>query len=144
MIEQLTALLSTDRPIFLMMAGPNGAGKSTFRKRYAIPAEFPFIDPDEIARVRLGRDPKNQQEALQASIDANKLVESKLREGASFGLETVFSDSSGLKLQLLRSAKEMGYQVGIIFIGLDHPQLSIARVMDRVDNGGHDVPDDLI
>jgi predicted ABC-type ATPase len=144
MIEHLTALLSTDRPVFLMMAGPNGAGKSTFRQRYAIPAEFPFIDPDEIARTRLGRDPRDKQEALQASIDATSLVESKLREGTSFGLETVFSDSSGLKLDLLQSAKKLGYQVGIVFIGLDHPQLSIARVMDRVDNGGHDVPDDLI
>jgi predicted ABC-type ATPase len=44
----------------------------------------------------------------------------------------------------LESAKAIGYQVGVIFIGLDDSQLSIARVMDRVENGGHDVPDDLI
>jgi predicted ABC-type ATPase len=71
-------------------------------------------------------------------------MRSKLLTRTSFGLETVFSDSSGLKLDLLREARQSGYRVGVIFIGLDDPQLSIARVMDRVDNGGHDVPDELI
>jgi predicted ABC-type ATPase len=144
MIEQLNALLATDRPTFLMLAGPNGAGKSTFRRRYAIPAEFSFADPDELARARLGRDPTNSQEALDASIEASSSVESKIRAGLSCGLETVFSDSSGQKLHLLQFAKTMGHRVGLIFIGLDDPQLSVARVMDRVDEGGHDVPDELI
>jgi predicted ABC-type ATPase len=144
MIEQLNALLATDRPTFLMLAGPNGAGKSTFRRRYAIPAEFSFADPDELARARLGRDPTNSQEALDASIEASSSVESKIKAGLSCGLETVFSDSRGQKLDLLRFAKAMGHRVGLIFIGLDDPQLSVARVMDRVEEGGHDVPDELI
>ena len=144
MIEQLNALLATDRPTFLMLAGPNGAGKSTFRRRYAIPAEFSFADPDELARIRLGRDPKSTQEALNASIEAANRVESQIRAGLSCGLETVFSDTSGQKLKLLRFAKGMGHRVGLIFIGLDDPQLSVARVKDRVDDGGHDVPDELI
>jgi predicted ABC-type ATPase len=144
MIEQLAAFFATDRPLFFLLAGPNGAGKSTFRQRYANPADFPCIDPDELARQRFGRDPVNSQESLEASKDAARVVESMLQRGESLGLETVFSDSRGQKLELLKLAKAKGYQVGVIFIGLDDPQLSIARVMDRVDNGGHDVPDELI
>lgn len=59
----------------------------------------------------------------------------------AFCTETVFSDPAGAKLGLLRSARARGFVVVLIFIGLESPALSIARVMQRVAQGGHDVPD---
>jgi predicted ABC-type ATPase len=144
MIEQLSALFATEQPVFFLLAGPNGAGKSTFRRSYIEPSGLPCVDPDEVARQQLGRDPTTQDEARAATIEATRLARERFRQRNSFGMETVFSDTKGLKLDLLREARQYGYRVGLVFIGLDDPQLSIARVMDRVDTGGHDVPDALI
>ncbi len=144
MIEQLIAILGTAQPIFFLLAGPNGAGKSTFRRSYLEPAGLPCVDPDAVARTKYGRDPKTKSEAIAATAEATETVRAKLNESISVGLETVLSDTKGLKLALLTEARRLGYRAGVIFIGLDDPQLSIARVKDRVDVGGHDVPDDLI
>lgn len=144
MIEQLLALLGTAQPVFFLLAGPNGAGKSTFRRSYLALADLPCVDPDAVARAKYGRDPKTKAEAMAATAEATEIVRAKLKEHISVGLETVLSDTKGLKLALLTEARRLGYRAGVIFIGLDDSQLSIARVQDRVSVGGHNVPDELI
>jgi predicted ABC-type ATPase len=144
MIEKLLALFATEQPIFFLLAGPNGAGKSTFRAAFLNSAGIPCIDPDEVAKGLFGAHPKSTEESLAATIEASRQVEEKLQTGSSFGLETVFSDSKGIKLDLLKAARHAGYLVGVIFIGVNDPDLSIMRVMGRVEEGGHDVPDDRI
>ena len=32
----------------------------------------------------------------------------------------------------------------LVFIGVDSPEICVARVQDRVNHGGHDVPDNVI
>jgi predicted ABC-type ATPase len=44
----------------------------------------------------------------------------------------------------LKECQSQGYVVVLIFIGLDSADLSRGRVMERVEAGGHDVPDDKI
>ena len=56
----------------------------------------------------------------------------------------MFSDPQGAKLSFLREASSQGYAVLLVFIGLENAELAIARVMQRVDAGGHDVPDEKI
>ncbi len=58
--------------------------------------------------------------------------------------ETVFSDPQGAKLKFLREALARGYEIHLIYIGLDSPEASDARVVTRVMAGGHDVPADRI
>ena len=77
-------------------------------------------------------------------IQATKIVEQYFSQGDSVALESVFSDTKGHKLDLLKKARNVGYKTCLIFIGLESSQLCIARVIDRVENGGHDVPDELI
>lgn len=144
MIEALSELLTGAQPIFFLLAGPNGAGKSTFRRKYLDPVQLPCIDPDEVARAKFGGDPKNKTDAIAATAEATRIVRAQLKTRTSFGLETVLSDRKGIKLGLLQDARSAGYSAGVIFIGVEDPQLSIARVMDRVEAGGHDVPDELI
>jgi predicted ABC-type ATPase len=144
MIQKLNAILGGDQPIFFLLAGPNGAGKSTFRKKFLDPIPFNCIDPDAVAREIYGRDPDSPDEARGATIASTARVRQAFAQGESVGLETVFSDSNGFKLKLIEEAQSHGFRAGVIFIGLDGPELSVARVMDRVENGGHDVPDDLI
>jgi predicted ABC-type ATPase len=144
MIEPLLAALAKEQPTFILLAGPNGAGKSTFRKVYLEPANFLCFDPDQESRKRLGRDPRSRDEAVYTTKELDARVTEQFKSKTSFALETVFSDGEGYKLDLIRKAQKKGYIAGVIYIGLDDPQLSVARVVDRVQNGGHDVPDGLI
>ncbi len=67
-----------------------------------------------------------------------------LDSGESFITETVFSDPVGAKLQFMRDAIAKGYRVTLIYIGLDSSELSEARVVQRVESGGHDVPSERL
>ena len=60
--------------------------------------------------------------------------------GISFYTETVFSDPKGAKLEFLKECQSSGYTVIFVFIGLESAELSIGRVIQRVERGGHDVP----
>ncbi len=62
----------------------------------------------------------------------------------SFITETVFSDPVGAKLGFLRDAAKVGYDVHLIYVGIASPLLSEGRVMQRVAEGGHDVPPDRL
>jgi predicted ABC-type ATPase len=121
-------------PVLLFVAGPNGAGKTTFHEAYLAPLGLPYVNADRIARL-LGtsdRDAFTVAEGLRTA-----LVEARL----SFCTETVFSDPKRAKLGLLREAKARGFAVVLVFIGLAGPMLSVARVAQRVRQGGHDVPE---
>jgi hypothetical protein len=48
------------------------------------------------------------------------------------------------KLALLEQAKLLGYQVILVFVGTNNPQINVERVALRVQQGGHDVPTDKI
>jgi predicted ABC-type ATPase len=120
-------------PRLLFLAGPNGAGKSTFFEAFLKESGLPFVNADRIAAA-LGI---SVAEAAAAADAARKQL---LAEGKSFITETVFSDPVGAKLQFLRDAITADYRVTLHFIGVSSVQLSEARVAQRVQAGGHDVP----
>lgn len=64
--------------------------------------------------------------------------------GVSFCMETVFSDTQGAKVDFLKECRSNGYTVVLVFIGLESADLSRGRIMERVEAGGHDVPDEKI
>ena len=66
------------------------------------------------------------------------MFEQKLTLGETFCFETVFSHSS--KIDLIKQAKDMGYEVNLVFIHLNSFILNEARVIQRVNSGGHNVP----
>jgi predicted ABC-type ATPase len=67
-----------------------------------------------------------------------------LDSGESFITETVFSDPVGAKLQFMKDAIARGYHVTLVYIGLESSELSEARVIQRVESGGHDVPSERL
>lgn len=133
----------SELPVLLFLAGPNGAGKSTFFQLYLSDLGWPFVNADEIGRVlREEAIPGSAEDFDRAAfVRAEELRKARLAAGASFCTETVFSDPAGSKLEFLGLAQGLGYHVILVFIGLDSPELSVARVMQRVELGGHDVPD---
>lgn len=140
---RVRSALGRGGPVLVFLAGPNGAGKSTFFRTLLQPAGIPFVNADEIAAGFRSLSPTQEASNLDelAFREAEHQRETLLASRRSFCIETVFSDEVGAKLDFLRRARTAGYVVFLIFIGLDGPQLSIARVMQRVAEGGHDIPD---
>ena len=129
------------RPTLFLIAGPNGAGKSTFYDNVlADRIAAPFVNADIIQNLELN-DPSPK-----AAYKAAKMAEEKRRafmaEGRSFVTETVFSHPS--KQDLLHDAREAGYRIVAFHIGLSSPKIALARVSERVAEGGHPVPPDKI
>jgi len=77
-----------------------------------------------------------------AAVLTEFFKEDLLQRGESFTFETVFSHPS--KIAFIRRAHELGYRTYLYFVATESPTFNIARVRERVENGGHDVPEDKI
>ena len=123
------------------MAGPNGAGKSTlYATRIAPRLSAPFINADEIQRDELGD--RSVDAAYAAARLAAERRRAHLEAGESLVTETVFSHSS--KLDLIHEARRRGYRVMLFHIGVEGAELAVARVAERVREGGHPVPEEKV
>jgi predicted ABC-type ATPase len=126
----------------IIIAGPNGAGKTTFAKTF-LPLEahtYRFINADLIAA---GLAPFNPESV---SFKAARLMLNELNEftkaGESFAFETTLSGVH--YLQRIEEWKKWGYMVKLWFIGLSSSELAISRVAERVAQGGHNIPEEVI
>lgn len=129
------------RPSLVLLARPNGAGKSTlYRTRVAPSFAGPFINADDIQRDEL------KEASMAASYRAADIARDRRAEmldaGRSFATETVFSHPS--KLAFIEDARARGYIVIVLHVGVEGPDLSVARVRARTEEGGHDVPEEKI
>lgn len=131
---------------FHLLAGPNGAGKSTLYRslvREGIlgpPLEFVNADLHERGHLQHVADPLTRSQAARDWADARRAA--LLAQGQSFASETVFSHPS--KLDLIANAQQRGFTVALYVVGLDDPQRLLARVAQRVNEGGHSVPPERI
>ena len=126
----------------IIIAGPNGAGKTTFARNF-LPQEadtLHFINADLIAA---GLAPFNPESV---SFKAARLMLEGLDEsseaGESFAFETTLSGKH--YLQRIQNWQDQGYIVKLWFISLSSPELAILRVAERVSQGGHHIPEDVI
>jgi predicted ABC-type ATPase len=124
-------------PRLIFLAGPNGAGKSTYYRSFLRNSGLLFVNADELTR-KLG------VPNTEAASFADGAREALLSSRESFITETVFSDPAGAKLDFLRRAIATGYDVQIHFMGISDAGLSQARVLQRVAQGGHDVPSERL
>jgi predicted ABC-type ATPase len=125
------------RPLLIAVAGPNGAGKSTFYDTHLKPTRLRFVNADLLSR-------ELDIDAYRAAEVADVIRRELIERGESFVFETVFSDPIGDKIAFLKQAEQLGYQVVLIFIGIDSAEASDGRVALRVSQGGHDVPRDKV
>ncbi|MCG5261269.1 zeta toxin family protein [Cupriavidus gilardii] len=119
-------------PQLWVIGGPNGAGKTTVADRW-FADRIPVVSPDSIAARR-------GVTAVQAGKLAIEEQEKHLAEQESFAVDTTFSGKR--ELALMRAAKAAGYKVNLVFIGVPEPDLCMARIVQRVADGGHWVPPD--
>ena len=120
-----------------IIAGPNGSGKTTFATKF-LPdyVKCPnFVNADLIAQGLSPFSPRN------AAIKAGKLVLGQIHEfagmGIDFGFETTLSGKTYVKL--FNGLKKKGYDLHLFFLWIPSTQLALARIKDRVAEGGHNV-----
>ena len=126
-------------PDLYLLAGPNGAGKTTFYEQVLAATGLDFINVDRIAALRWPGD--ELARAYDAAAEAAAVRERYLADRRSFITESVFSHPS--KVDLVTRAVEAGYRVHlrVLIVPAD---LAVARVAQRVLEGGHDVPEPKI
>lgn len=59
-----------------------------------------------------------------------------------FAFETTLSTRSYVPLIL--EAQKAGYEITLVFFWIDSPEFARQRVADRVSQGGHNIPPDVI
>lgn len=123
-----------------LLAGGNGAGKTTFYNTQLKPMKLPFINADNIARELFPQNP--EQHSYQAASIAEEVRNKLVEEGKTFCFETVFSHPS--KVDFIAKAKAYNYEIILVFIHLSSIDLNKARISQRIEEGGHFVPDDKV
>ena len=123
-----------NNPVFVVVAGPNGAGKSSLVR--ANPLGFEVFNPDELAG-QIGGSPVARM--IHTGRMMHKLIGQAFQAGESFGIETTLSGHR--TLALMAQAKEKGYTVALIYVGVDSLDLSKLRIGQRMKEGGHGVPE---
>lgn len=125
-----------------IIAGCNGAGKTT-ASMTMLPEIWKcreFVNADEIAR---GLSPYNPESvAFEAGRLMLSRIEYLLQGNESFSIETTLSTRS--YAQLVQRAQEKGFKVQLLFFWIPSPEHAILRVAQRVKEGGHNIPTDVI
>jgi predicted ABC-type ATPase len=126
----------------LIIAGPNGAGKTTFAREF-LPAEAGFLSFMNADLIAAGLSPfAPDRAAIRAGRLMLEAIADHVEQGTSFAFETTLAGRAYARS--IPRWRSLGYQVEIMFLKLPSPEDAIARVAERVRQGGHAIPDDVV
>ncbi len=125
-----------------IIAGCNGAGKTT--ASFTILPEIleckEFVNADEIAK---GLSPFQPEKV---SFEAGRIMLNRIEElfeqNENFAFETTLATKT-YKQKILQAQKN-GYNTTLLFFWLKNTDLAKERVKIRVQEGGHNIPEDVI
>src|SRR5207245_4919856 len=131
-------------PRIYVLAGTNGAGKSSLMGATLLQQGVEYFNPDHVAqRVFLANPGISQLKANSAAWHGGKrLLERAITEKLDFAFETKLGGKT--IADLLDKALSERSEVRIWYVGLDSVERHIARVRSRVEQGGHDIPEQRI
>lgn len=127
---------------YIVIGGVNGAGKSTFRSTMNLD-NIKVIDIDIIAKqytkiFKIGEDKANQKAARMGIelfkkhiIKENNILQESTLSGKSF-------------INNIDEAKLNEYKTHLVFIGVKSPELSLKNIANRVNSGGHNIPESVV
>lgn len=129
--------------IYTIFGGVNGAGKSTI---------FNMLDDEEKDKlgIRINVDElvanrgdwTDNKLQFEASKQIVKSIKECINNKNSFNQETTLSGRS-IVTNIIK-AKEIGFEIELYYVYVDNVEIAKERVIERVKNGGHGVPEDLI
>lgn len=122
-----------------IIAGPNAAGKTTFATKFLpIYADCRnFINPDLLARAFSPFDPDAGM--LRAGRTVLERIAEFTEAHTDFAFETTLSGRT--YVPLLRRVKKAGFRLNLFYLWIPSPELALLRIRDRVESGGHNVPE---
>lgn len=120
-----------------VIAGPNGSGKTTFAREFLSQHAALYLGADAIAEALSPGSPEA------ARVAAGRLflerVDEALAGDRPLAIESTLSGRCFGRV--LEQARRSGFSTTIVFLFLDSPETCIARVKQRVRQGGHPVPE---
>ena len=136
--QRKIAHLFRHRTLYIV-AGCNGAGKTTaFRTLLGKQLGNPdYLNADDVAYDLRPEDPYSVR--FQAGRINSESFETHLRGHKSFCIETTLSGNA--RHNLAERAHEHGFRVELFFFWLPNADQAVARVQQRVQEGGHFVPE---
>ncbi|MCY7353387.1 MAG: zeta toxin family protein [Cytophagaceae bacterium] len=129
-------------PDLYIISGCNGAGKTT-ASLTVLPELLncrEFVNADAIATGLSPFQPDSV--AFEAGRIMLQRIQTLLISGVTFAIETTLTTKSYMNLVV--DAQRKGYRVTLLFYWLNSPELAKSRVRQRVSEGGHSIPDDVI
>lgn len=129
-------------PTVVVLADPNGAGKTTSARTILAEtlAIMTFVNADVIAQGLAGFDPDS------AAVEASRIMLERLHkladQRADFAFETTLAARS--YTGWLNQLRATGYAIHLCYFWLASADLAVARVAQRVQRGGHDIPEATI
>jgi len=130
--------------VITVIAGVNGAGKSSIAGKTLRKEGGEYFNPDEIARQLMNEDASLTQH--DANVEAWNMGFKQLNDAISRNVDYSFETTLGGNsiTECLLKAMQQGIQVRVFYCGLASVSLHIERVKNRVLQGGHDIPEELI
>lgn len=120
----------------LVVGGPNGAGKTTLANAYLSEGGWHYLGADKIAAELCPDSPESV--AVEAGREFVRRIEIALQQSKNLLIESTLSGRSIGRV--IERAIEQGFLCQIAFTFVDTPEISIARIEQRVRVGGHHVP----
>ncbi|TAG82314.1 MAG: Zeta toxin family protein [Burkholderiales bacterium] len=126
----------------IIIAGPNGSGKTTFAREFLpLEASCPtFINADLIAQGISPFAPESA--AIAAGRLMLNLIDEQVKKEVSFAFETTLSGRGYARM--IPEWRKLGYRVELFFLTVPSVEYAIERVAQRVRQGGHNIPKEVI
>jgi predicted ABC-type ATPase len=117
-----------------IIAGGNGVGKTTFAHQFLSEyQDYAFLNADEIAKEIGG-----------SKVSAGKMFFKRLNDAIAAGKSLLIEStlSGQYLIRFINLLREKNYEITIIFLFAETPEILIERIKVRVKKGGHFVPDE--
>lgn len=125
------------KKIYTLIAGINGSGKSSITNvlQNTVGDFGHVINPDALAA-------QNGSSTIKAGKEALEDIKTCIENGVEFSQETTLSSNQVIKS--IDMAKSAGYTIRMFYVGISTAEESLKRIKNRVEKGGHDIPEDAV